>query len=207
MEQKTLIVGLVMLLVGLGGGYLLKGNDAGGYGPGPRSGERGHMMGDGSMMKQNIDQHFIAQMIPHHEGAIEMAKLALERSKRPEMLSLANDIIEAQTREIREMTGWYTSWFGSAPPQGGIGMGDRGGGMMHMGGMTGDMDDLKSASDTEFDREFIMQMIPHHEMAVMMGSMLAASTERDEMKILADNIITSQSREIEKMREWLDAWY
>ncbi len=205
MEQKTLIVGLVMLLVGLGGGYLLKGNDAGGYGSGSRNAERGHMMGDGSMMGQNIDQHFIVQMIPHHEGAIDMAKVALERSKRPEMISLANAIIEAQTREINDMTGWYESWFGSTPPEGG--MGGRGGGMMHMDGMTGDLDDLKAASDAEFDREFITQMIPHHEMAVMMGSMLAAATERDEMKTLADNIITSQSREIEMMRSWLRDWY
>lgn len=206
MEQKTLIVGLVMLIIGVGGGYALTGNGSEARGPGARA-ERGHMMGDGSMMGQNIDQHFIAQMIPHHEGAIEMAKLALERSKRPEMLSLANDIIEAQTREINEMTGWYTSWFGSAPPEGGIGMGGRGGVMMHMGGMTGDLGDLNAASDAEFDRVFIQQMIPHHEMAVMMASMLAASTERDEMKQLADNIITSQSREIEMMRGWLKTWY
>ncbi len=207
MEQKTLIVGLVMLLVGLGGGYALKSNEESTYGSKPRSAERGHMMADGTMMGQSIDQHFIVQMIPHHEGAIEMAKMALERSKRPEMLSLANDIIEAQTREINDMTSWYKEWFGSAPPEGGMGMGGRGGGMMHMGGMTGDLDDLKATSDAEFDRVFIQQMIPHHEMAVMMASMLAASTERDEMKTLADNIITSQSREIEMMRSWLVAWY
>jgi uncharacterized protein (DUF305 family) len=135
-----------------------------------------------------------------------MAKVALERTKRPEILSLSNGIIEAQEREIDDMTGWYESWFGSAPPAGGIGMGGRGG-MMHMSGMTGDLDDLRTASDTEFDRIFILQMIPHHEMAVMMASMLAAATERDEMQTLADNIITSQSREIDMMRSWLTAWY
>jgi uncharacterized protein (DUF305 family) len=79
--------------------------------------------------------------------------------------------------------------------------------MMHMGGMTGDTDDLKTVAAADFDREFINQMIPHHEMAVMMASMLQATTERSEMKTLADNIITSQSREIEIMRGWLDAWY
>jgi hypothetical protein len=39
-----------------------------------------------SSMANNLDKHFIEQMIPHHEGAIEMAKLAQERSKRPEIL-------------------------------------------------------------------------------------------------------------------------
>lgn len=66
------------------------------------------------------------------------------------------------------------------------------------------MDRLKSASD--FDLEFIAQMIPHHEMAAMMARMLSASTERPEMKKLADDIITSQSKEIKTMKEWYDAW-
>lgn len=192
--DKTLTTGIVMLLIGLGVGYLVSG---GNFVRG------GHMMGDGSMMNQNIDQHFIVQMIPHHEGAIEMAKIALERSKRPEIISLANGIIEAQTREINDMTGWYKTWFGSTPPE--SGMGNMEG--MHMDGMTGDMDDLKIVAAAEFDREFIDQMIPHHEMAVMMASMLQSSTDRAEMKTLADNIITSQSREIEMMRSWRVSWY
>ena len=157
------------------------------------------MMPNGSMMGQNIDQHFIIQMIPHHEGAIEMAKVALERSKHPEMLSLAKGIIEAQEKEISDMRGWYQSWYGSTPTAGGMDI--------RMGGMMGDLDTLKEVSDAEFDREFIKEMIPHHEMAVVMGQMLQSSTERDEMKQLADNIITSQSREIEIMRGWLKLWY
>ena len=199
MEKNTLVIGILMLILGLGIGYSVESSSFGRGGP--------HMMSDGSMMGQGIDQHFIAQMIPHHEGAIEMAKVALERSKRAEILSLANGIIEAQEREITDMTNWYADWFGSTPPEGGMRMGGRGGGMMHMGGMTGDLDDLKAASDAQFDREFIDQMIPHHEMAVMMASMLAASTERDEMKVLADQIITSQSREIDMMRSWRASWY
>ena len=79
------------------------------------------------------------------------------------------------------------------------------GGMM-MEGMTGDTSELAAVSSADFDREFIEQMIPHHEMAIMMAGMLQASTERAEMKQLADNIIASQSREIEMMRSWLTAW-
>ncbi len=191
MERNTILIGLLMLVVGLGIGYSSAGGST------SRTGN--HMMGDGSAMRQNIDQHFIAQMIPHHDGAIAMAKIALERSKRPEVLSLARGIIEAQEKEIVDMRGWYQNWYGSTPPQGGMGM--------RMSGMTGEPDVLKSVPDAEFDREFIMEMIPHHEMAVVMAQMLQASTGRDEMKQLADNIITSQTREIEVMRGWLKAWY
>jgi len=184
---------LVMLVVGVGLGYTFAGP---GYGT--RAG--GHMMPDGSMMMQNIDQHFIVEMIPHHVGAIEMARVALERSKRPEIRTLAEGIIEAQTREIGDMTAWYEDWFGSAPPAGGMGG-------MHMGSMEGDTAVLASVGDAQFDREFMEQMIPHHEMAIMMAQMLAAGTERREMSTLADQIITSQSLEIQMMRNWLKDWY
>lgn len=197
MEKNTIIITLVTLLIGVGLGYMIWGTDSTDQ-PTTQSGS--HMMQDGTMMGQNIDQHFIVQMIPHHEGAIEMAKIALERSKRPEILSLANGIIAAQEKENRDMRSWYQSWFGSAPPESGMGM-------MHMDGMSGDTSELASVSASEFDREFIEQMIPHHEMAIMMAQMLQASTQRDEMKTLADNIITSQSREIDMMRGWLKSWY
>ena len=151
-----------------------------------------------------VDQHFIEQMIPHHEGAIEMSKLALQKSKRPEVLSLAAGIIEAQEKEIVDMRAWYKEWFGTDVPEGG-GMMHGAGGAMHMQGMEGDLDALMAAPD--FDQEFLSQMIVHHEMAVMMGQMLAQGTERSEMKTLADNILTSQTREIEMMQSWLAGWY
>ncbi len=191
MEKNTLTIGALAVIVGIGIGYLLW--DTAGAPSGA------HMMPGGSMMSQNIDQHFVVQMIPHHEGAIEMAQVALERSKQPEILSLAQGIIEAQTREINDMKSWYQSWFGAVTPQGGMGM--------HMGGMTGDTNVLASVPAGEFDREFMEQMIPHHEMAIVMAGMLAATTERSEMKQLADNIVTSQSREIEMMQSWLRSWY
>lgn len=195
MKKNTILIGFVILVLGLGAGYALRGNFWGAYGS--------HMMQDGSQMKQNIDQHFIVQMIPHHEGAIAMAKIALNRSKRPEIISLSKGIIEAQEREIVDMKAWHKEWFNSeVSDTDGSGMGG-----MHMDSMSGDVSVLNTVSDAEFDREFISQMIPHHEMAVTMAQMLQSGTSHDEMKQLADNIITSQSSEIKMMRSWLNAWY
>lgn len=191
---EKLGLGVLILIVGLGIGYTFRGSTS----LLPSSG--GHMMPDGSMMGQNIDQHFIAQMIPHHEGAVAMAKVALEKSKRPEMIALAKAIIKAQQKEIDDMLQWHTAWYGSTPSSDGMGV-------MHMGGMEGDLAVLQSTSAENFDREFILQMIPHHEMAIMMAGMLKASTDRAEMKQLAENVITSQSQEIELMRGWLKSWY
>jgi uncharacterized protein (DUF305 family) len=152
------------------------------------------------------DRHFIEQMIPHHEGAVEMAKLALEKATHPEIKTLATAVIEAQNREIRDMEGWYRDWFGKSVPKGGSSIG---GGMMSQSGMhTGggeDINALKNASD--FDKEFIEQMIPHHQMAIMMARMLESGTDRPEMQQLAKNIIKSQSEEIQKMQGWYQEWY
>ncbi|UPT68031.1 MAG: DUF305 domain-containing protein [Sphingobacteriales bacterium JAD_PAG50586_3] len=60
-----------------------------------------------------FDKEFIKEMIVHHEGAVSMAKLVLQKSKRPELLKLANEIIAAQTGEISQMKKWQMEWFGN----------------------------------------------------------------------------------------------
>ncbi len=153
-----------------------------------------------------IDKHFIEQMIPHHDGAIAMANLALEKATRSEIKTLAEDILKAQTAENQEMRAWYIDWFGKSVPVGtSFGMG----GMMSQGGMhmgsTQDIDVLKNAPD--FDKEFIEQMIPHHQMAIMMARMLESGTNRSEMLQLAKDIQTSQTAEIQQMQGWYTSWY
>lgn len=156
-----------------------------------------------------IDAHFIEQMIPHHEDAVTMSKIALEKSQREEVKELAENIISAQSKEINDMKSWYKEWFNRELPTGSEVMQHHGmmsGSSMHMGMMGNEMDIESLENSEDFDREFIEQMIPHHQMAVMMANMLKNSTEREEMKTLADNIINSQTSEIELMRAWLSDW-
>lgn len=54
----------------------------------------------------NADVDFIKGMIPHHQGAVEMAKILLEHGKDPEVRKLAEGIIAAQEAEIKWMTEW-----------------------------------------------------------------------------------------------------
>lgn len=156
-----------------------------------------------------IDAHFIEQMIPHHEDAITMAKLAQEKAQRPEVKQLAESIIFSQGKEIDQMKVWYKQWFGQELPTGDEVMSQHsmmGSGGMHMGMMGNDADVTRLETAEDFDREFVEQMIPHHQMAVMMASMLKNGTARSEMKQLADDIITAQTDEIDQMRDWLIAW-
>ena len=58
-----------------------------------------------------FDQAFLNEMVIHHEGAVDMAKQVIKTSKRPELIKLANDIIAAQTGEIKMMQDWNKMWF------------------------------------------------------------------------------------------------
>ncbi len=173
------------------------------------------MMGFSSSNRVNesqssvIDAHFIEQMIPHHEDAITMARLAEGKATTPEVKKLASDIITSQGKEIDQMKSWYKEWFGRTLPTGKEVMnqhGMMGGSEMHMGMMGNDTDVTRLENAQDFDRAFVEDMIPHHQMAVMMASMLKNGTTRPEMKTLADNIIVAQTKEIDMMRSWLIDW-
>ena len=172
----------------------------------------GGMMGNNqksgnNQMMGNFDKHFIEQMIPRHEGAIAMAKMALEKSKRTEIKTLANAIIADQTKEIEDMTSWYKTWFGKNVPMVNAGM--MSGGMMSESGMhMGSQEDMKALETaTDFDKAFLEAMIPHYQLALMMVQMLEAGTDRPEMIQLAKYVTVSQSKEIQDMQGWYKVWY
>lgn len=162
------------------------------------------------MSTTQIDAHFIEQMIPHHEDAITMAKLALENGQHQEIKTLAQNIISSQSSEIEQMKNWYKNWYSREIPTGNQVMNIHGmmsnNSGMHMGKMGNDSDLEQLKSPTDFDKKFIEEMIPHHQMAVMMASMLKQGTTRPEMKQLADDIITAQTNEINQMRNWHHDW-
>lgn len=58
----------------------------------------------------DFDNNFISMMIAHHQGAIDMAKLADKNAKHQEVKDLSKDIISAQTKEIENMKQWQQQW-------------------------------------------------------------------------------------------------
>ncbi len=78
----------------------------------------GGMMGSGAISMADLevavpfDKAFIEAMIPHHQTAIMMSRMAGGASGRSEMRELTSSIIEAQSTEIDKMQTWYDEWYG-----------------------------------------------------------------------------------------------
>lgn len=58
-----------------------------------------------------FDYAFIDEMVLHHEGAIEMAKLALTNANHLELKTMAQEIISAQEKEVNQMRQWQQTWY------------------------------------------------------------------------------------------------
>lgn len=158
--------------------------------------------GMSEMMAVSSEFEFLAGMVPHHQGALDDAQLALERSERPEVQALAQEIIAAQEAEIAQMNGWLDAWYPEGDREAvALGMNQA---MMHM-----DMPDLESLAGDAFDRAFLEGMIMHHQMAIQMVDSLLNQdlVEHEEVGTLAEEIRRAQEAEIAEMQGWLDAWY
>jgi uncharacterized protein (DUF305 family) len=172
-------------------------------------GSMGGMSMDLGPADADLDLRFIDAMTPHHQGAVVMAKEAQKKSKRPEILKLATNIIQAQDKEIAQMKQWRKAWYPKVSDMPMAYSAEMGHQMaMSQKQIKGMMmsQDL-GAADAQFDLRFINAMIPHHEGAVTMAKEVLSKTKRPEIKKMAEAILTSQQAEIKQMKTWRKTWY
>jgi uncharacterized protein (DUF305 family) len=141
-----------------------------------------------------FDATFIDGMIEHHQGAIDMAEMALEQAEHEEIRTLSEEIIAAQQGEIEQMQQWRSEWFPDLEATEGM--------AMDMGQMS-----ISDDESVPFDQRFIEAMISHHQGAISMAEMALEMSEREEIRSLAEDIIAAQTAEIEQMQGWLADWY
>lgn len=143
---------------------------------------------DHSMMMVKSEREFLEGMIPHHQEAVDTAKEVLARGgSTPEIKKLAEDIIVAQEKEIIMMQDWYQRWYGQAY-------------VADSKNYKPMMRDLSTLSGAALDTVFLKDMIMHHMGAIMMAQSVEQYIEHDELRTLAQSIVTSQSQEIKQMR-------
>jgi len=142
------------------------------------------------------DVMFAQMMIPHHQQAVEMAKLAAVRATDPQVKALAGRIKAAQDPEIATMRGWLTRWGSPMMMRGTAGShGGMASGMMS----AADMAKLKTLTGRAFDREFLTMMTDHHRGAIEMARTEVAGGRYAPAKQLAAGIVQSQTAEIATM--------
>jgi uncharacterized protein (DUF305 family) len=190
-KKSGIFIGIIAVL-SLGIIFLLAGNSGE---PMDHSGHGSMTSDEASSAKYSDDELMFAKMmIPHHEQAVTMSELALKNTSNSEVLALATAIRDAQAPEIEQMQGWLGNDDSHDAHSHG----------MEMGGMLTDEDLEKLASlrGDAFDQFFLASMIAHHEGALDMVEMIKDSTNA-EVKALAEDIVKSQSAEIQAMKALL----
>lgn len=148
----------------------------------------------------NADETFAMNMIAHHQQAIAMAELVLDKEGVDErVINLALDIKAAQGPEIETMNQWLEDWGLGTAGSGMEGMDHSGDGMMS----DDDMAALESASAAEAGALFLQQMTVHHQGAIDMAQQEVDNGENPDALALAAKIIDDQTAEIATMQSIL----
>src|SRR5215218_1783853 len=193
---------------GAGGGQQGSGSGGGMAGMDHSNMDHGSMgMGSKGMAKQMVmengeysDEAFIDAMVPHHQGAIAMAEVALKNAEHEKIIQLSRNIISSQQAEIEELKSIKKEEFGTSNVPMEMSQEQmRGMGMM--------MDPKRLSKREPFDEAFIDAMIPHHRSAILMAQVAYKKSKIPEIKELAGNIVSAQKREIKQMKQWRKEWY
>jgi uncharacterized protein (DUF305 family) len=159
----------------------------------------------------DADVLFATQMIPHHEQAVVMAKLAPGHGASRPVEEVASQISAEQIPEIAQLQGMLAEWnqpavTPAASPMGGMPGMDGGSALAAAapGMMTEDeMTRLESANGRPFDRAFLQMMITHHEGALTMAKAELADGRDQDAMLMAQNISDAQQASIQLMQQLL----
>lgn len=151
----------------------------------------------------NVDKDFLVDMIPHHQGAIDSAKLYLQNNPQNQKLQeIAKNIISSQEAEIKEfhtllkgelnatkLSKQQYSQYLTATKH-------------NANTMMKDMNQVKPSQN--IDKDFAQAMIPHHQGAIDSAKLILQYTKDTRIQKIAQDIITAQEREIQDLTQILD---
>ena len=154
---------------------------------------------DSSGMSKNNDSHqtmtvksdldFILNMIPHHQEAVDSSEILLSKTTNTELKTFLQNVITQQSAEIKQMRTWSQDWFKDQK--------------VGMGIYTNMMPSLNNLAVADAEQAYLEGMIAHHQGAISMAEQILNITTRPELKQVANDIITNQTKEIEQLKVWL----
>lgn len=134
------------------------------------------------------EEEFLVNMLPHHQEAIDTAKIIVAKTENTALKKIAEAIISGQSTEVTTMKGWLASWYPNSTMKTEY---------MPM------MRDLSKLSAHDLDDVFMEDMIKHHEGAVHMAEEVLDVTQRPEIVKMAKDIILVQNAEIATFKKML----
>jgi uncharacterized protein (DUF305 family) len=148
----------------------------------------------GEPAANEADATFSLQMIPHHRQTIDIAKVAMSRSKDQFVIDVADKIATAESGEIEQMATYLRSWNIQIP-------GEDPNATHKMAGMmtAKDVDTLKAAQGKQFDELFLATLSRHLRSGVNMAKDAQAKGEHIGSKALAGKIIVSQTEVVDQI--------
>jgi uncharacterized protein (DUF305 family) len=182
--SKFLIISLIIvaLVVGIGTGYLIAPEYA-------MASSEAKQMADLGKADKYVDLRYINAMIAHHRGAMILAGQVKEKSKRPQIIKLAEDILAGEPKAIDELYQWKKDWYG----------------------------DIRKVSDKtvpnlgeydeNFDLRFLNALIAHHEEGIIMAKEIQLKSTRAEILNNADIVIEFLNKGLLTLKEWRSEWY
>ncbi|WP_223166467.1 DUF305 domain-containing protein [Nonomuraea sp. SYSU D8015] len=165
-----------------------------------RTATPGERIGHKAKSAVAADVRFAEAMIPHHRQALEMTSLVNDRTTTPVIHAFARSITAAQTPEIQAMTGWLAELGRPVPGEhahdqaAGYGMASQ-----------EELNALRAARGSAFDRMFLQLMTRHHEGAVKMAGEELAGGKDQRMRMMAKDVYSGQSIEIARMKKALES--
>ncbi len=153
---------------------------------------------DDMTMTGDADDDFATMMRMHHQGAINMGNLLIEKGDVADLKTMAQTMIGMQQAEIAELEMFLETHTAEGSAMG-MAWGMEAEAAMAI--MTKDADLQIVTGDT--DNDFAALMIQHHRSATAMAQSLLHHGHHDELKEMANKMIEDQSMEIEKLQDWL----
>lgn len=153
-----------------------------------------------SASSAKFEETFLSSVPQHHEDAVQMAQVCIQKAVHPELKALCQNIISSQTEQAQEMQGWLQSWYGgrnTAPADM----------MAKMQAMQGQMmAKLNAANGPNFDHVFLENMGQHHAEGMPEFKECVAHAEHAQLKALCGKMEASQQQQLTAMNAWAKAW-
>jgi len=139
--------------------------------------------------------YYMELTIDHHLAGIAEATLCVERAIHPELEAMCEQSVASQQQQIGQLRSWLREWYGTEYA-----------GEIEPSARQ-DIRRLSELSGAAFEDEFLTDFSKHHLRIIKESEKAVRKVYHDELRALAQTIITAQSRSVIQMQTWDCEWY